>query len=84
MQMNGFDEDDAIDFDVFNDQTGERLGYFSLRMYTTAYIPPYKEAGAYLRASTSEGSFNIDRTQIGHSTASQCDNFSTTIFRLHS
>ncbi len=77
VQVGGFGEDDSMDFDVFNQLTGERLGLFTVRVFT------YWEgiySYAHLQASTQEGSFSIDPTSTP--STSRCGT-TTTTFTLH-
>ncbi len=85
MQLSRNDEDDAIDFDVFNLDTEERLGRLTVRMFT------YHEDGqairtAYLTASTQEGSFQTDATATPEASYAQRIGGgpdTPTIFNLH-
>ncbi len=82
MQINRYDEDDAIDFDVFNLETGERLGRLTVRMFTY-YRHGELWRTAYLAASTQEGSFQTDATAAPENTYLSEGPSTPTIFTLH-
>jgi hypothetical protein len=62
LQLSRNDEDDAIDFDVFNLDTEERLGHLTVRMLTYHGTADVTRT-AYLTASTQEGSFRTYATE---------------------
>ena len=82
MQASRYAEDDAIDFDVFNQETEERLGRLTVRMFT--YWPDGAIARmAYLTASTQEGSFQTDATATPEASYGAAGPETPTIFTLH-
>ncbi len=70
-----------MDFDVFNQQTGDRLGLFTVRMFTHW---DGLSRMARLQAGTREGSFQIDPTSTPETEGGgMYADFGTTIFTLH-
>ncbi len=82
MQTSRYAEDDAIDFDVFNLETEERLGRLTVRMFT--YHAAWDICRtAYLTASTQEGSFQTDATATPEALYGSSGPTAPTIFTLH-
>lgn len=82
MQGNRSDEYDRMEFDVINQATGDWLGYLTVSMRTEGLL---QTQIAFLQASTTEGSFQIDKPPDAASyTPYTCKNFGTTVFKLHS
>ncbi len=68
-------------FEVFNQQTGERLGLVDVRFFT--YWEGLRRE-AHLTANTKEGSFQTDQTSTPSTyTDAFPPHFDTSIFTLH-
>lgn len=75
-----------MDFDVYNQETGDRLGFFTVRMSATYYWEGNKVTTFKFQAIPREGSINIDPTDTpeGKAGPGDCPPVDKSVFTLHS